>query len=120
MRTTYRGRDYLVALAGESQWVRNVRAASGRAVIRRGRTRRVRLEEVPVVDRAEVIAAYLQAGRRRGGEQTVADQARFYFGIEPDADLGVIREIASFYPVFGITYDNERNPPVRAGRRRKG
>lgn len=70
--TTHRGRDYLVALAGESQWVRNVRAAGGRGVIRRGRARPVHLEEVQTDDRAEVIAAYQQAGQQRGGEQTVA------------------------------------------------
>jgi hypothetical protein len=35
LRTRCQGDDYLVSLAGESQWVRNVRAADGRAVIRR-------------------------------------------------------------------------------------
>jgi F420H(2)-dependent quinone reductase len=38
LRTRYRDADYLVALAGESQWVRNVRAADGRAFIRRRET----------------------------------------------------------------------------------
>jgi len=34
LRIPHQGGDYLVALAGESEWVRNVRAAGGRAVIR--------------------------------------------------------------------------------------
>ena len=69
-----------------------------------------------------MIAAYLQAGRQRGGEQTAANQARFYFGIEPDADLDAIREIATFYPVFRITYDNEPEPasPTDDSQRPKG
>src|SRR3712207_8118606 len=36
------GRDYLVSLTGESEWVRNARAAGGRVVLaRRGRRRAV-------------------------------------------------------------------------------
>src|SRR6478609_11776897 len=46
LRTRYEGSDYLVALAGESQWVRNVRAAHGQAVIRRRPASQVRLEEL--------------------------------------------------------------------------
>ena len=45
--TEHQGERYLVALAGESQWVRNVRAADGHAVLRRRGPCRVRLAEVP-------------------------------------------------------------------------
>jgi deazaflavin-dependent oxidoreductase (nitroreductase family) len=41
------GGHYLVALAGESEWVRNVRAAGGRVVIHRGQRRAATLVEVP-------------------------------------------------------------------------
>jgi hypothetical protein len=58
----YRDQDCLVALAGESQWVRNVRAAHGHAAIRRRKTREVRLEELAPSDRSEIIAEYLMAG----------------------------------------------------------
>jgi hypothetical protein len=68
----------------------------------------VRLEEVPVDDRADVIAAYLQAGRERGGDRTAANQARSYFGIDPDADLDDIRAVAAHYPVFRIHEDPAR------------
>lgn len=34
LRTRWQGEDYLVALAGESEWVRNVRAAGGAAMFR--------------------------------------------------------------------------------------
>jgi hypothetical protein len=104
LRTGYRGEDYLVALAGESQWVRNVRAAQGRATIRRRGSRAVTLEELSPAERPEIIAAYLDAGRRRSGPTAGADQARFYFGLDPDAPLDDIRAIADHYPVFRIRY----------------
>lgn len=84
LRTRYQGEDYLVALAGESQWVRNVRAAGGEAVIRRRGAQHVHLEEVAPADRPDIIAEYLQAGLRRSGAEANANQARFYFGLGPD------------------------------------
>ena len=41
------GGHYLVALAGESEWVRNVRAAGGRVVPGRRQRHAARLVEVP-------------------------------------------------------------------------
>lgn len=104
LRTSHRGADYLVALAGESQWVRNVRAARGRAVIRRRGARSVRLEELPAAQRPEVIAAYLRAGRSRSGTRAAAEQARYYFGLAPDASVEDIARIADHYPVFRVHY----------------
>lgn len=53
------GREYLVAIRGEAQWVRNVRAA-GVAELRRGRRRRaVALTEIPAAERASILRAYL-------------------------------------------------------------
>ncbi len=49
----FRGRIYLVSMLGHgSQWVQNARASSGDAFIKRGRTRRVTLVELPTVERA--------------------------------------------------------------------
>jgi F420H(2)-dependent quinone reductase len=104
LRTRYQAMDYLVALAGESQWVRNVRAARGDAVIRRGRARRVRLEELAPADRPDIIAEYLRAGRRRSGADANANQARFYFGLDPAPSIDDIRAIADHYPVFRVFY----------------
>lgn len=105
LRTRHHGSDYLVALAGESQWVRNVRAAHGRAVIRRRRTWRVRLQELAPAGRGEVIAACLRAGGKRSGAQANAEQARYYFGLEPQATPADIAAIVDYYPVFRIHYD---------------
>ncbi len=107
--------QYLVSLAGESQWVRNARAAGGRAVIRRGRARPVLLQEVSADGRAEIIAAYLRAGRRRGGARAEAEQARSFFGLDPDPTLDDIDAVADRYPVFRVTGASHA-PPARADR----
>ena len=105
LRTRYHGSDYLVALAGESQWVRNVRAADGHAVIRRRRTSRVRLQELGPVGWGDIIAAYLRVGGKRSGAQANAEQTRYYFGLEPQATSADIAAIVDYYPVFRIHYD---------------
>jgi hypothetical protein len=104
MKVTRGESDYLVAIAGESGWVRNVRASGGRVAIRRRRERKAHLEELPVEKRALVIDAYLRAGEERGDTRAAADQARFYFGLDPEPSLEQIDEIAAFYPVFRIDY----------------
>jgi deazaflavin-dependent oxidoreductase (nitroreductase family) len=107
LRTTYQEKDYLVALAGESQWVRNVRAAGGRAVIRRRGSHRVHLDELPAAERAEIIAEYLRVGRVRSGPKAAAKQAKYYFGLGAGPGLADIRQIVDYYPVFRIDYDDE-------------
>jgi hypothetical protein len=104
LRTTYEGADYLVALAGQAQWVKNVRAAHGCALIRRRGARNVHLEEIATKDRAAIIAEYLRAGRRRSGADNGAKQARYYFGLQPNPTTEAIRAIADHYPVFRIDY----------------
>lgn len=52
----HEGERYLVSMLGpDANWVRNVRAAGGRAVLRHGRREAVRLEEVEVGNRAPVL-----------------------------------------------------------------
>ncbi|MGV1007291.1 MAG: nitroreductase/quinone reductase family protein [Dermatophilaceae bacterium] len=104
LRTPYQGDDYLVALAGEAQWVRNVRADSGRALVRRRGTRRVHLQELAPPDRTAVIAEYLRRGRERSGHAAAAKQAQSYFGLKPEPTLQEIEAIAPYYPVFRIRY----------------
>jgi deazaflavin-dependent oxidoreductase (nitroreductase family) len=99
VRTVHGGREYLVALAGESEWVRNVRAAAGRVVIRRGEARRVTLVEVPCAERPAIIREYLCGSGRRADSR----EAQRYFGVGRDASLEVIGSIVERYPVFEIT-----------------
>lgn len=100
---TSRGQRFLVALAGESEWVRNVRAANGQVVLRdHGQRYAARLTEVPVAERAEIIWAYVHRPSPRGRPMVRAGEARHYFGIEPDASLPEIAAVAENYPVFRV------------------
>jgi len=84
---------YLVSMLGESaDWVRNVRASAGAAVLRHRRTEKVRLEEVPVSRRAPILKAYLQR----------APGARPHFDLSRDAPLAEFEKVAARYPVFRI------------------
>jgi deazaflavin-dependent oxidoreductase (nitroreductase family) len=97
------GEHYLVALAGESQWVRNARAAGGRVVLRRRRQRRTAtLVEVPTPERTPVIWAYLLRGGRRPGSTQVAREAMEYFGIGAESTLAEIGSVVGRYPVFRV------------------
>jgi deazaflavin-dependent oxidoreductase (nitroreductase family) len=89
----HEGTRYLVSPRGESEWVRNVRAASGEGAIRRRDRRGVRLEEVPAEQRAPIIKAYL-------GKTAMA--TRQHFGVDPKAELSAFEAIAGRHPVFRV------------------
>jgi hypothetical protein len=56
----YKRRWYVVSMLGEDvNWVRNIRAADGRATLTHGRTRPVRLREVAPQDRPPILRRYL-------------------------------------------------------------
>ena len=87
------GERYLVSMLGaEASWVRNVRAAGGRATLRHGRTEQVQLEEVAVEQRSPILKAYLQK----------APGARPHIPVHMDAPLEDFAAIAGQYPVFRV------------------
>ena len=91
--TVLDGERYLVSMLGEdANWVRNVRAAGGKAVLRHGRSETVFLEEVGVQERAVTIKPYLQ----------IAPGARPHIPVDKDAPIQAFEEIAPKYPVFRI------------------
>ena len=87
------GERFLVSMLGpDANWVRNVRAAGGHAILcRRGREA-VTLEEIPVERRAPVLRRYL----------AVAPGARPHFPVNRRAPLSEFEKIAHQYPVFRI------------------
>ena len=90
----YRGDRYLVSMLGEdTNWVRNVRAAGGRAVLDHGRREEVHLEEVALAQRAAVLRRYLEC----------APGARPHIPIDRQAPIQDFEAIAGRYPVFRIT-----------------
>ena len=89
---TVDGQRYLASMLGESQWVRNVRAAGGKAVLRSGGREDVQLEEIPANQRAPVLRAYLNA----------APGARPHVPVDKDAPLAEFEKIAAEFPVFRL------------------
>jgi len=90
------GQRYLISMLGENAgWVRNVRAAGGKAVLRHGRREDVRLEEITVDERAPVLKAYLQR----------APGARPHVAVDKDAPLSEFERIAATIPVFRVHAD---------------
>lgn len=88
------GERYLVSMLGESvNWVRNVRAAAGQAVLRHGRREVVHLDEVDVDRRAPILKRYL----------AVAPGARPHIRIDRRAELSEFGRVAPSIPVFHIT-----------------
>jgi glyoxylase-like metal-dependent hydrolase (beta-lactamase superfamily II) len=106
VKASYDGSEYLVALAGESEWARNVRAAHGQVVIGRRQREAVRLEEVPPARRAAILRAYLLRWGRKPNSPAVRREARLFFGVSGDPSADELAAIAEFYPVFRIAYGN--------------
>ncbi len=87
------GERYLVSMLGEEvNWVRNVRAAGGEAVLRHGHREEVGLQEVAPDRRAPVLKAYL--GR--------APNARTHVPIDKDAPLEHFERVAPRFPAFRV------------------
>ena len=86
------GQWFVVSMLGECNWVRNVRAAGGRATLRRRRARPVRLVEIPAQDRAPVIRQYV---KRVPG-------ARPHIPVDRHEPVEAFTAIAANYPVFQV------------------
>ena len=91
--TTMNGERYLVSmLGGETNWVRNIRAASGKARLVHGISEQVLLKEVNVEKRAPILKAYLK----------IAPGARPHIPVSKDAPVLEFEKKASKYPVFRL------------------
>lgn len=90
---TYQAQRYLVSMLGEgSEWVQNVRAAGGKAFIKRGKSHPVVLTEIPVQERAPILKAWCQ----------VATSGREHLPVSHQAPISDFEAIAKYYPVFRI------------------
>jgi deazaflavin-dependent oxidoreductase (nitroreductase family) len=87
------GQRYLVSMLGENvNWVQNVRAAGGKAVLHSGSREEVHLEEVPADQRAPILKAYLQR----------APGARPHVPVNKDAPMADFEKVAADFPVFRV------------------
>jgi deazaflavin-dependent oxidoreductase (nitroreductase family) len=102
------GQRYLVSMLGDNvQWVRNVRAAGGKAVLRSGGRKEVQLEEVPADQRAPILKAYLQR----------APGARPHVPLNKDAALAEFQRVAGAFPVFRVASPKAVQPSQPGGLR---
>jgi deazaflavin-dependent oxidoreductase (nitroreductase family) len=97
--TDHQDERYLVSMLGEgANWVANVRAAGGRAVLRHRHPEDVRLVEIDVRDRAPILRRYL----------ALAPGARPHVPVDRRAPLAEFEQVAARFPVFRI--DSLRGP----------
>jgi len=91
------GRRYLVCARGDSNWVRNARAA-GQVVLARARRRQTyQVRELPIGERAPVLRAYL--------DRFAAEVQRF-FPVSRGSPVDAFNDIAPRYPVFELLSPN--------------
>jgi len=89
----WNGQWYLVSMLGEScNWVQNVRAADGRAVLRRRRAVTCQLAEVPLAERPAIIKRYLE----------IVPGGRPHIPVSSTAPLHDFEAVAPDYPVFRV------------------
>jgi len=91
---THDGNRYLVAPRGQTQWVRNLRAAGGGELRVGGRVERFTAAELANEQKPEVLRAYLKRWKFEVGI--------FFEGVNADAPDAKLLEIAPGYPVFQI------------------
>jgi deazaflavin-dependent oxidoreductase (nitroreductase family) len=85
------GKRYLVSMLGpDSDWVKNIEAASGEAVLRQGRRERVHMSAVPVEQRAPILREYVR----------IAPSGRQHFPLPVGAPEVEFAAIAQHYPVY--------------------
>ena len=91
------GVRYLVAPRGETQWVRNLRAAGEGHLLLGRRRERFAAQEVAVADREPILRAYLRRWTWEVG--------KFFSGVRADSPAEDLRRIAPDHPVFRIGPD---------------
>lgn len=92
---TLDGERYLVAPRGNTQWVRNLRAAGGEGELRIGRrTERFTATEIGDDAKPVILRAYLRRWKWEVGV--------FFDGAGADSPEDTLRTIAPGYPVFRV------------------
>jgi hypothetical protein len=97
--TDWKGGRYLVSMLGDrANWVRNVQAANGRAVLKHRTRESVQLTLVAPADRPPILRRYL----------ALAPGARPHIGVDRTASLDDFAAIADQIPVFRVSETSVR------------
>jgi hypothetical protein len=104
--TTIDGKQYVVSMLGPgSNWVKNLEAANGNAVLHKGRPRSVHLVAIAPNQRAPILKEYVR----------VATSGRKHFPLTVDAPLSEFHLIAARYPVYRVDPDNRSGSSLIIG-----
>ena len=88
-----KGKKFLVAPRGRTQWVRNAEAA-GEITLKKGsRRERFRLRPIADIDKTEILKAYLDSYRR---------EVQRYFPVPAGSPPQAFAEIVQNYPAFEL------------------
>jgi hypothetical protein len=95
----FEGRRYLVCARGNSQWVRNARAAGEVTLARALHRDCYTVHELPPAMRPPVLKAYLDR---------FASEVQRFFPVPKGSPVTAFNDLATRYPVFELT---RRDPP---------
>jgi deazaflavin-dependent oxidoreductase (nitroreductase family) len=87
------GQRWLIAPFGHVNWVRNLRAAGGGTITRRGRTERIVAIELSSKDAAPVLKSAITRG---------PSFIKSYFDVTPESSVEEFEREASRHPVFRL------------------
>jgi deazaflavin-dependent oxidoreductase (nitroreductase family) len=90
----YNGKSYLCASRGETQWVRNARAAGRVSLIRASQRDEYAVRELPVEQRPELLKEFL--------DRFATSVQRFY-PVKKGSPVSAFAECAKTMPVFELT-----------------
>jgi deazaflavin-dependent oxidoreductase (nitroreductase family) len=90
----FEGDRYLIAPRGNTQWVRNMRAAGGGRLALGRKTEDFEAIEVPVGDAPPLLRAYLKKWKWEVGA--------FFDGVGPDSSDAELSRIAPDHPAFKL------------------
>ena len=97
------GRRYLVCARGNSNWVRNARAAGEVVLVRALRRQRYVVRELPAEARPPVLKAYLDR---------FATEVQRFFSVPKGSAIEAFNDIAPAYPVFELQPLDEVGTPA--------
>lgn len=99
-------RRYLVCARGNSNWVRNARAAGEVMLVRTMRRQRYAVREVPMGMRPPLLKAYLDR---------YATEVQRFFPVEKGSPIEAFEDLASRYTVFELLASHTTPPPLAGG-----
>jgi len=99
-------RRYLVCARGNSNWVRNARAAGEVMLVRAMRRQRYAVREVPIAMRPALLKGYLDRYAR---------EVQRFFPVATGSPIEAFEDLAPRYPVFELLAGAQSPPPARGG-----